>query len=89
MPKGKAQTPTPTIFYQFVGEEMNRRRRLLGMTQDEIAMQVGISRASLNNIEAGRQHTFLHVYVKIALALQIDLSALLPLTPMALKRWQR
>jgi transcriptional regulator with XRE-family HTH domain len=52
-----------------------RRKRL---TQAQFAARVGLSRTSVTNIERGRQAVQLHQLYVFALALQIDVSRLLP-----------
>lgn len=54
------------------------RKRLPGMTQDQLAERVGLSRTSITNIEQGRQHVSLHQLYAIAEALQVSPEILLP-----------
>src|SRR5262245_59867222 len=54
------------------------RKRLAGMTQDQLAVRVGLSRTSITNIEQGRQHVSLHQLYSIAEALQVSPEVLLP-----------
>ncbi|WP_299820525.1 helix-turn-helix transcriptional regulator [uncultured Jannaschia sp.] len=64
--------------YAQIGNKISAARRDAGLTQNAVARQVGVSRASLANIEAGRQQVFVHHLVKIAHALELcDISALL------------
>lgn len=58
-------------------------RKGLRQTQDQLAKQVGISRASLANIEAGRQQVLVHHLFALAAALQLDSPAQLLLAPRA------
>ncbi|WP_074962715.1 helix-turn-helix domain-containing protein [Jannaschia rubra] len=68
----------PNAFYAQIGSKISAARRSAGLTQTAVAEAVGVSRASLANIEAGRQQVFVHHLVKIARALEIgDLSSLL------------
>ncbi len=48
------------------------------LTQGKLAAQVGISRASLANIETGRQSVVVHQVYSIAAALKLDPNDLLP-----------
>jgi len=65
--------------YKGVGEAIALRRRELKCTQDEIASKVGLSRASLANIETGRQKILLHYLYRLAAALELPgVEALLP-----------
>ena len=62
-------------FYAQLGSKISRARRDAGLTQGAVAQVAGISRASLANIEAGRQQVFVHHLVEIARALDLgDLS---------------
>ncbi len=58
-------------------------RKGLRRTQDQLAKQVGISRASLANIEAGRQQVLVHHLFGLAEALQLESPAALLLRPHA------
>ena len=64
--------------------ELGRRIRLArernseGLSQDALAKQLGISRASVVNIEAGRQRAPLHLLWQIAQLLGTDLTSLIP-----------
>ena len=69
----------PKHIYKSLGETIRRYRRGIPRTQEQLAAEVGISRASLANIEAGRQQVLLHHLYSIADALQLDSpTALLP-----------
>lgn len=56
-------------------------RKSLGLTQDHLAKQVGISRASLANIEGGRQQVLVHHLLSLAEGLQLESAAQLLLVP--------
>ena len=72
----------PKSIYQEVGRNIRRLRKESGYTQDRISGQAGISRASLANIEAGRQQILVHHLYAIADALQLDSPIqLLPVAP--------
>lgn len=51
-----------------------------GMKQTALADLIGLSAASVCNIEKGRQHLGLDTAVKIAQSLDVDLASLLPLS---------
>ncbi len=53
-------------------------RKLSKMTQQELADAVGISRAAIANIEAGRAHIPIEAVRKYATALHINPTDLLP-----------
>ena len=46
--------------YAELGRAVATRRKMVGLTQAEVAKDVGISRASIANIESGRQKVLLH-----------------------------
>ena len=67
------------LVYENLGKRIKGLRKGLGQTQEKMAKQVGISRASLANIEAGRQQVLVHHLFAFARALQIESpSQLLP-----------
>lgn len=66
-------------FYEQLGERIARaREKRPGLTQAKLAKQVGLSRTSIVNIEAGRQPVYLHHLVVIADMLQVAPAALIP-----------
>jgi transcriptional regulator with XRE-family HTH domain len=68
--------------YKAFGRAVATRRRELDLTQSELAARVGMSRASVANIESGRQSVLLHHVYGLAEALEITkLSDLLPAPP--------
>ncbi|KNY12867.1 XRE family transcriptional regulator [Shinella sp. SUS2] len=65
--------------YKTFGNAVSTRRKALGLTQAELAGKVKISRASIANIESGRQNILLHhVY---ALAAALDFTKVADLLP--------
>lgn len=67
--------------YEILGKRIKGLRKNLGQTQDQMAKQMNISRASLANIEAGRQQVLVHHLFAFARALQLKSPAeLLPTT---------
>lgn len=64
--------------YPEIGELVRRRRKKLGMTQAEVSPRLGISRASLANIETGRQKVLVHQLYALAAALELVPNDLLP-----------
>jgi len=53
-------------------------RKDLGLSQDALATEVGISRTAITNIESGRQGTTIEMLYKIAEALEVQPVDLLP-----------
>ncbi len=73
---------TPEGIYRVVGQNIRRYRAGTHRTQAQLASQIGISRASLANIEAGRQQVLLHHLYAIADAFDLDSpSVLMPVPP--------
>lgn len=57
--------------YKEVGRNIRRYRASICRTQARLAAEIGISRASLANIEAGRQKVLLHYLYDVADALDL------------------
>lgn len=57
------------LIYEALGRQISTRRQELEKSQDQLAREIGISRASLANIELGRQNVYVHQIVQIARAL--------------------
>jgi len=64
--------------YKTIGGIIRRRRRRLELAQAELARRLGISRATLANIETGRLRVLVHHVYALAEALDIKTSDLLP-----------
>jgi transcriptional regulator with XRE-family HTH domain len=69
---------TPESIYTHVGAMIKAKRKGMKLTQSELAGQLMISRASLANIECGRQRVLVHQLYAFAAALQLAPSDLLP-----------
>lgn len=67
--------------YRAFGQAIQRHRKRLGLTQDDIARRVGLSRTSITNIEKGRQKVLLHQILEFAACLEVAPEALLPAQP--------
>jgi transcriptional regulator with XRE-family HTH domain len=67
----------PEPVYRLLGAKIEQLRTLLGMTQQELAAKVKMSRGSLANIETGRQRLLLHDVETFATAFGISPKALL------------
>ena len=57
---------------------MRQRRRRLDLPQADLARRLGVSRATLANIETGRQRILVHQLYSLAKALDMKLADLLP-----------
>jgi transcriptional regulator with XRE-family HTH domain len=63
-------------YYQELGQRIQRARRQQKLTQEHLALVVGLSRTSMVNIERGRQKVLAHTLVRLAHALHMELSDL-------------
>lgn len=66
--------------YQSVGDRISAARKAAGLSQGKLAAKVGVTRASIVNIERGRQRPPLHLLWQIAAALELEVIRLIPLT---------
>lgn len=64
--------------YARLGQLVRQHRERLNLSQQALADAIKLSRASIANIEAGRQHIALHQLYRLARALKVDASTLLP-----------
>ena len=74
---------SPQDTYREVGRAIRRHRKSARRTQAQLAAEIGLSRASLANIEAGRQQVLVHYLYVIADALDLDSPASLMPVPKA------
>lgn len=61
--EAKRKTPPesyPDRFYFFFGQILSDARRLYGMTQEDLADKLRLTRTSLANMEAGKQRCPMH-----------------------------
>ena len=64
--------------YGRLGILVRQHRKRLDMNQQTLGRAIGLSRASVANIETGRQHIPLHHLYRLAAALRVDPQTLLP-----------
>ena len=67
--------------YKEIGARIRSRRKELRLTQETLASRLGLSRASLANIETGRQSVLVHRLYPIAQVLSLSVADLLPPLP--------
>ncbi len=60
-----------SLFYKSLGDLIRRRRKQLKLTQDKLAARLHVSRASIANIETGRQKVLVHQLFDLAAALSM------------------
>ena len=61
-----------------LGKRIQKKRKEIGYTQEDVAYKVGISRAYMGYIEQGRYAPSLEVLEKIAKILNIKVKDLMP-----------
>ncbi len=59
-----------------LGKKVQRFRKKTGLTQEQVAEKIGISRAYMGYIEQGRYSASLEVIEKVARALKVKISDL-------------
>lgn len=63
---------TDMEIYRLLGSRAAKQRKQLKLTQAEVAKLIGLTRASLANLETGRQKVLLHHVYKLVAALQLN-----------------
>ena len=64
-------------YYVLLGSQLRQEREAAGLTQDELAKLVGLSRTSVTNIERGRQRLMLDQFESLCSAVGKSSSELL------------
>jgi transcriptional regulator with XRE-family HTH domain len=64
--------------YQDIGSRIRETREINGITQELLSEQLGLSRASIINIEKGRHKPSLHQLMDIAEMLKVHFTTLIP-----------
>lgn len=67
-------------FYSAFGRLVGDRRRHQGLSQSAVAERLRLTRASISNLEAGRQRPQLYQVVALADILDVDVTKLIPIT---------
>lgn len=66
--------------YEHIGYNIWKIRREKGLTQQQLADKMGLSRTSITNIERGRQRFRIDQIYRFAVIFQVSLARLLPFT---------
>lgn len=66
-------------FYAEVGNLIRKARSDRSITQEDLGGAVSLTRTSITNIEKGRQRLPLHTFTRIAVALGVEVTQLLPI----------
>lgn len=67
-----AATATITNLYRAIGAQLAAARKQRGVRQADLAAAVGLTRASITNIEAGAQRIQVHTLIAAAQAVGVD-----------------
>ena len=59
--------------YKSIGKQIKGLRKRNRLSQKELADQLGLSRASVVNIEVGRQHPSLHLLIDLARIFKVSI----------------
>jgi transcriptional regulator with XRE-family HTH domain len=70
-------------FYSHLGRCARDAREAAGVTQEQLAAHLGLTRGSVANLEAGRQRVSAYHLVVIAAVLDVPVTALIPATHQA------
>ena len=62
---------------RWLGENVRRERLLQGLTQDELAVEAGMRRSYLSDLERGVRNPSVHALGRLAMALKVEAAALL------------
>ncbi|WP_271768757.1 helix-turn-helix transcriptional regulator [Aquimarina algiphila] len=65
-------------FYKRIGSNIKELRKLKKVGQEDLAGMISLSRSSLSNIEIGNQQPTLHAIYEISIALDCDITDILP-----------
>ena len=69
---------TETDYYRQFGQLLKRARNAAGLSQEDLAAAIGLTRTSVSNIEKGRQRVLLHTFGRLLHVLKIQPANLLP-----------
>lgn len=68
------------LFYIDLGNNISSIRTKKGISQDDLAKEIGLSRPSIANIEKGKQRPSIYTLIQICTYLGVELLELLPLS---------
>lgn len=64
--------------YKEIGKRIFEAREAKGFTQEQLAIKISLKRTSITNIEKGRQQLLVHMLIKIAKELDVEIESLIP-----------
>ena len=65
-------------FYRQFGQLLRRARKDAGLSQEDLATAIDLTRTSVSNIEKGRQKVLLHTFGRLLGVLNLEAAELLP-----------
>lgn len=68
------------LFYSDLGNNISSIRTKKGISQDDLAKEIGLSRPSIANIEKGKQRPSIFTLMQICNLLGVELLELLPIS---------
>jgi transcriptional regulator with XRE-family HTH domain len=71
------QVEEQDFLYESIGNQIRKLRKKSRFSQDQLAKRLNLSRASIVNIEKGRQHPSLHLLVELSRVLNTSISTFL------------
>jgi transcriptional regulator with XRE-family HTH domain len=78
MPGRRSPAVEVSPLYQAIGAAIKQARKELGLSQEDLAKIVQLTRTSITNLESGKQQVPLHTLYDIAAAIDHDVRELLP-----------
>jgi len=78
-------TPQDKVFYQQIGQRIAQFRKDQGLTQTQLAEQLGISQQTLAHYEVGRLRIAVAMLPPLAKALAVSIEELMDVSPQATK----
>lgn len=78
MPGRQRPTTQVSPIYAAIGAAIRQARTARGLSQEQLAKVVHLTRSSITNLESGKQQVPLHTLYDIAFALGQDVRELLP-----------
>ena len=71
----------PISLYVDVGQRMKEAREKAGLTQEQVGLSLGMTRANVANLEGGKSAILLTHLYNLAMCLDVPLSRFLPSVP--------
>lgn len=71
------QKEEQNYLYELIGNQIQELRKKSRFSQENLAKKLELSRASIVNIEKGRQHPSIHLLIDLARILNVNISTFL------------